>query len=244
MRVFVEDLSSPNRYGQYGCNQFSLASKQGILAGLTGELQQEGLDVENLEYRYSRVIGLGGMLSAYGSATYNPEPAETISIQALLSEIETTMRRIEHFDCDKKCIATWYQKTCADVARKLALQDFYTLCDLSCAQYVEKKSSSVDQLTLLKQLLIFDSDLFDCCLVEGILRAHDTQIVLALAGGTHIARAFAQLQHCGFKKVYATQLSFEKDYDVSRNVGSPIMPGGYCVKPQAIALDVLEKYVQ
>lgn len=242
-KILVEDLSSANIYGAMGCNQFLLASNQGILASLTKQCQQLHLDVDNLEYRYSRVIALGPMLSRIDENPFRFAPACSIRIAALLKEVEIMMNRIQHFK-DMHELEQWYDQCCSVVIHKLQELQWHKVPDASCAAYLEKAYTQKNRMNFLKHLLTFDSSLFDCALLHSIVTAHNKNMIIVIAGGTHIQRSFEQLTKIGYKQTYATTVNFKRDYDLNRNIGSPVMPGGYCVKPHPINLEILKNYIK
>ncbi len=242
MKIILEDLSSPNNSGSYGHKQFWLNSNRGILASLTKECIALGLDAENIEYRYCRVISLGGLLRQLDQSSYISQPACAIRIYSLIDEVQQMMQKILSYD-DGSALNRWYKENCAEVKKSMHALRLQEHNALSSAAYFEKITQRSNRLLTLKKLLTFDSGLVDCALVHSIIHAADKGVIVALAGGTHIDRAFEQLKAQGYTQIYATPVSFIHDYDVANSLGSPIMPGGYCVKPEPIELTVLEEYL-
>ncbi len=243
-KIILEDLSSPNNTGAYGHKQFWLNSNRGILASLTKDCKAMGLDADNIEYRYCRVIALGGLLRQINQSPYQSAPTSTIKVSSLIDEVQGMMKQVSQYN-DGKSLVAWYKESCTQVRRSMQSLYMQSYAASSCAAYFDKVARYGNKLLFLKRLLTFDSALFDCTLVHNILRAvTNKSTVVALAGGTHIDRAFEQLKLQGYTQVYATPVSFKRDYDVANSLGSPIMPGGYCVKPEPIKLDVLKNYLK
>jgi len=242
MKVILEDLSSPNNIGSYGHKQFWLNSNRGILASLTKECKTLGLDAENIEYRYCRVISLGGLLRQLDRSPYESQPACAIRVSSLVDEVRGAMKQVLNYN-DGTSLNRWYKESCAQVKKSMQALGLDEHAPLSSAAYFEKISAGSNKLLILKRLLTFDSGLLDCALTHSIINTADKAIVVALAGGTHIDRAFEQLKARGYTQIYTTPVSFRHDYDVANALGSPIMPGGYCVKPEPIELSLLEEYL-
>ena len=242
MKVILEDLSSPNSSGSYGCKQFWLNSHRGILASLAKECSAQGLDVENIEYRYSRVIALGGLLTQLHESAYKSSPACAIRIGCLVDEVDQMIKKIETY-CDNAGLNYWYKESCNRIKKNMRALHLESSKELSSAAYFEKEAPR-NRLIFLKKLLTFDSNLLDCALVHSIINTSNKSVIVALAGGTHIDRAFEKLVTQGYTQIYATPVSFRHDYDIANALGSPILPGGYCIKPAAIDLHILEEYIK
>ena len=243
-KIILEDLSSPNVNGLYGHKQFWLNSNRGILASLTKDCKALGLDADNIEYRYCRVIALGGLLRQLNQSPYQSAPTCAIKVSSLVGEVQQMIKQISSYN-DGQAMVHWYKESCAQVHRSMQSLYLSSYADTSCAAYFDKVARHGNRMLFLKRLLTFDSALLDCALVHTILSATGKKsTVIALAGGTHIDRAFEQLKLQGYTQVYATPVSFKRDYDVANALGSPIMPGGYCVKPEPIKLDVLKEYLK
>lgn len=242
-KILVEDLSSPNEFGKGRCNQFMLTSQKGILASLAQQCHKLGLDVDNIEYRYCRVICLGGLLTQINESPYRFEPARTVRIATLLEEVEHMLAQIKEFS-DGKQLNAWYGQSCNDVGHALKKLKFHASHSLSCADYIQKASASVDRMGLLKHLLTFDSALVDCLLVHAIINAANKERIIAIAGGTHITRAFDQLTKLGYSKLYSSKTRFNKDYDLANCLGSNIQPGGFCMKPVPLDVSVLQDFLK
>lgn len=242
LKIIVEDLSSANSCGTCGWNQYILASTQGLLAGLSEQCKSQGCVTDNIEYRYCRVISLGGLLLQVHESPYNYQPACAITVSSLIQEVEDMVQRVKSFN-DGSAINDWYKK-CSDLASsKLDTLYLHTHASLSSAAYVHKGASKNDRLAFLKELLTFDSALVDCALVHSVVQAKDQSCVLIIAGGTHIKNAFDQLQKFGYQPSYASTISYSREYDLSKALGSPIMNGGYAVKPKPIAIDIVKNYL-
>lgn len=242
-KILVEDLSSPNSFGKGRCNQFMLTSQKGILASLAQQCHKLGLDVDNIEYRYCRVICLGGLLTQINESPYRFEPARTVRIATLLEEVEHMLAQIQAYS-DGKPLDAWYHQSCKEVSHALKKLKFHSFHSLSCADYIQQASKSVERMGLLKHLLTFDSALVDCMLVHAIANAADKERVVAIAGGTHITRAFDQLAKLGYSKMYSSKTQFHKDYDLANCLGSNILPGGYCMKPAPLDVSILQDFLQ
>lgn len=242
VRLLVEDLSSPNTFGNHGCNPFLLTSNQGILASLTKDCQKRGVAVDNIEYRYCRVIAFGRMLAQPTASPFACQPACMTRMGCMYDEVMAMLRTIESFN-DGPILNAWYKQTCNAVYKSLLDLQIPKLAGLSAAAYLEQQSKGRDRMALLKQLLTFDGGLFDCTLVHSIVNHKDSSVIMAVAGGTHIQRAFEQLARVGYEPVYNSEVSIHRDYDLQKNIGSQPQPGGFVLKPGPINLDKLKQYL-
>lgn len=242
IKLILEDLSSPNVNGTCGCNQFLLTSTKGILASLTKDCQAAGIPVDNIEYRYCRVVAFGGLLAQLDASPYLFQPACITRMQCIYDEIMKMLRIVESYR-DGAVLDKWYHECCAQVYDALLKLQINKSVHLSGAAYIDEATKGRDRLAVLKQLLTFDGALFDCALVHSIVHTHKKYVV-AVAGGTHINRAFEKLVSLGYQPVYNSDTKIVRDYDMSKNIGSYQTPGGFCLKPEPVTLNILRTYLK
>ena len=160
IKVLLEDLNSPNYLGRQNCKNFILKSKQGILAQLTQDLQRNGLDVDNVEYRYARVIGLSGMLHDITRSPYYYQPACALRVSVLLDEIEQAMHEVATYQ-DSPLLQNLYQQGCNKIKKRIKALDFECQKYKSIADFCAQNTQIHNRLAFLKHLLTFDGDLLD-----------------------------------------------------------------------------------
>ena len=92
-------------------------------------------------------------------------------------------------------------------------------------------------------MLTFDSGLLDICFVHGVLQAKDKEVVLIVAGGAHINNVCELLQTNGYKSIYNTPAAYIREHNLNGCIGSRIIDENYCIKPEAVDLHPIDKYI-
>ncbi len=245
VQFLVEDLSSASSIGNFGCASYVLNSKQGMLAHLAQDIARINIPVLNLEYRYHRVISCGGLLTSKYTSPYQFQPACSIRIADIHQEMSQLCDLISTYD-DWKA-HDWYQENINKTngaARTLKLDKKH---DMSVANYVSIMQNRYRQnkYALLRQLLTFDSGLLDCVMVhETIKKEADHEVVIAVAGGTHIENVVATLQTIGFDKKYHAKSSQGPYRDTLCTALAHESCASFVRKPSAIDITVMERFLK
>jgi hypothetical protein len=240
--VLLEDLSSPNTAGEYGCSTYTIRSCDGILASLTKECQKKGLEVQNLEYRYCRVIALGCLLKNYEKKIPSLWPTRELTVEMLLAEIKNALQDIRSYQ-DGSLLAEWYKNTYHMVEQSIRWYKFEQYATMNLALYIDIQAPSWGRQTFLKQLLTFDSSLLDCKLVHATVQSQK-QKVIAIAGGTHIQRVVHQLERIGYQTIYATPAHYKTNsLHGCVNSQTATQPHTLPIKPKPVTLDVLDNFL-
>ncbi len=203
-KIVVEDLSSANASGNCGCCRFSLTSKTGLLASMAQECQKRGIEVENVEYRYCRVIALGPVLYNINADPQTIQTAQDIGVADLLREIEQAMREVKAYNYDTKLTAM-VQQNVDYITKELNYLDIFKYATKSVGHYLAHRTWQTNRLAILKKLLTVDSPLLDLKVVNAVLRAQNKKSVIILAGGTHINHATDLLKHNGYEVIHQTK---------------------------------------
>ena len=129
------------------------------------------------------------------------------------------------------------------------MADFDTLklrnyADKSIVEYLENISSEKNRLNILKKLLTFDSALLDMKMIHSIVTGQAKERIIAVAGGSHIVRMKVLLHDLGYEQVKTLKNGSYREYDLHRCLGSNIMQGSYCVRPQAIDVRLLSQLLE
>ena len=240
-KIVLEDLSSCGSDGRESCGRYFVNSRGGILGGLAQKCQGMGFQVDNVEYRRCRVASLGPVLNNLKEKPAKFPSSAGIKIAALSTEIDAMMLEIDSY-CDGEVMGSCYKNNVSQVREHLAhlKQDKHQ--DMSVAEFIEHSSTNKDRLELLNHLLTFDSCLLDIKMVHNVLNS-TTPKVMVIAGGAHAARVSQMLEKVGYQTIHATDVSFYNEYDLSKCVGSTVVNGSYCVRPQPIDLGCLDEYV-
>ena len=114
----------------------------------------------------------------------------------------------------------------------------------SVAHYLAHHSKENNRLDLLKKLLTFDSCLLDIKLVHMVMQAGDKDKVIAIAGGAHITRVSELLIAQGYTAMDSSKITFARERDLNRCLGSHIIDGAFCMKPEPIELKALQKAIE
>lgn len=239
-KIMVEDLSSPGAGGRMTCGRFLVNSRGGVLGGSANKYRDQGFDVENVEYRYCRVSALGPVLNNLTQNPHNFPSVTATSVMTLAQEVDAVMDDITTYNDGQ--LQKHYQQTMHPIKEQINKWKQKDCCDLNVAQYLMNESNQADRLDLLKHLLTFDSGLLDLKMVHTVVNS-DKQFVIALSGGAHITRVSELLEAIGYENLYGTEVQFHKEYDLNKCLGSNIIDGSYCVRPEPIELDAISSLI-
>lgn len=239
-KIIIEDLSSKNVQGRKECGQFFVNSRGGILGGLTEKTKNMGLDVDNIEFRFCRVSSLGPVLNNLSAQLDSFPSAMQLKIGTLTDEIMNEIKEIYRYS-DGYALNKIYDSSAKEVVSAIRQLHLDAAQSLSVAQYLTNYSNNHNRLELLKKLLTFDSSLLDVKIAHVALQSKDKNKVIAIAGGAHIARVCQLLTAQGYNAVDSTKITFAREHDLHRCLGSHIVDGAFCVKPESIDLTVFEK---
>jgi hypothetical protein len=216
-------------------------SRGGILGGLATRCRTKGFDVENVEYRYCRVCALGPVLNNIEEPPAKFASVSATPIKALAQEIDAIVDEIAAYD-DGSQMCQVYQQGLEAVRPQLCRLK-KEKSTLTVADFVQKRSDRDNRLEFLKDLLTFDSVLIDAKMVHAVLHASDYPRVLAFAGGAHINRVSETLAKVGYEVVYESPVSYKNEYDLKKCVGSTVIDGTYCIRPEPINIDDIKRYL-
>lgn len=239
-KIIVEDLSTVNNCGRKACGRFFLNSRGGILGGLAQTCQSHSLSVDNIEYRYCRVIALGPLLHDLKADVNTIPSMKGIHVRDIVQEMQSTVNEIKRYD-DGAHLASWYSKHLKELAYQIERLKMDRHTHESMADYVHKYTTHATRLKALKHLLTFDSALLDVKMVHSVQAAADKERVVAFAGGTHIARVVDMLKKMGYKEIYSSQSNYFREHNLDKCLGSNITDGTFCVRPHPVSHEVLRK---
>lgn len=242
-KVLVEDLSSPNNNGCSSCGRFFINSRGGVLGGLAATCGSMGLDFSNLEFRYCRVTTLGPVLNNLKANMQDLAPVATIGISMLQNEVLTNIKEIQAYN-DGSQLNKLYGQLIAGIIKKMKTLHLDKADDLTVAQFLAKHTDQKQRLDFIKQLLTFDSELLDMKMVHAIVHSPNKAKIVAIAGGSHIAKTAEMLEKIGYEKVSTTSIAYAKEHDLRQCLGSNIIEGAFCVKPQPINIDFIESLLK
>ncbi len=243
IKVILEDLSSMSTNGRQACGRFIINSRGGVLGGLASTCKDMGHEVDNVEFRYCRVTSLGPVLNHLQEPVDRFPSVTLTQMQTLHQEITDILNEIHTYE-DGNILKKMYQKSLEDVQKVFKILHLDQHLSGSVAQYLNAHSTQKNRLELLKHLLTFDSALLDIRIVHSVLRSANKSKTIVIAGGAHINRATEMLEKVGYQQVKSSSVTFAKEHDLQRCLGSHIVDGAFCVKPEPIKLDFLEATLQ
>lgn len=238
VKFTVEDLSSQNDSGRFACGRFYVNSRGGVLGGLADTIKSIGHEVDNVEFRYCRVTTLGPVLNNLQMPLNTFASVVSTKISTVVDEINHTIAEIQSY-ADGDELKKIYNQIIKEVQSHMATLHLDQHKEQTVADYLSSHSNQNNRLDLLKKLLTFDSNLLDAKMIHTALQVQDKHKVIAIAGGSHIVRVCEILEKMGYKSVGATNISYVKEHDLQRCLGSHIIDGSYCVKPQPVSLQKL-----
>jgi hypothetical protein len=239
-KVIVEDLSTENHCGRKSCGRFFLNSRGGILGGLAQTCKANRLEVDNVEYRYCRVIALGPLLHNLKADLSSIPSLKGVRVSDIMQEVQSTADHIKRYN-DGSTLAKWYAQHLRDLAVHIERLKMDQYKNMSMAEYVSKHTTQVNRLKILKYLLTFDSDLLNVLMVHYVQAAADKERVVAVAGGTHIMHVVEMLKKLGYKEVYSSKPEYFHEHNLEKCLGSNVTDGGFCVRPHPVKGEVFKK---
>lgn len=204
-KLIVEDLSSVNNEGRMIYAHCSANSSQGILGQLASKARALGVMVDNVEYRYCRVAGIGPLLNNLTLNPHSVKSAGVIAAGSLYDEVINEIEKIKKYD-DGKVLNNIYKRTLADVLRDLSHCAFDAHKKRTIACYCSNLGRTQYRQEL-ERLCIFDSALIDMNIMHSIVSAPDAPIIFVVAGGSHIEHVSSILKRIGYKTVFASSQS-------------------------------------
>lgn len=242
-KIIVEDLSTGrDNNGQGSCRQFSINSRGGILGGLARSCKARGLCVDNVEYRYCRVAASGPVLNNLHQNPHSLPSACGVTVRDVTDEIHRVMDDVKKYT-SSEVFARYCAQALQEVHSQLKELRLTQQAHRSMADYLHRHSTADARLEFLKRLLTFDSGLIDLKILHSIMSAPQFTNVIVIAGGSHIARVRDMLMCSDYDLVYTTQVSSIREYDLQRCIGSTIVDGAFCVRPESIDLQMLGMFL-
>jgi len=203
-KIILEDLSTDAGNGSSGsCKQFQIDSRGGILGGLARICHKDGFQVDNIEYRYCRVAALGPLFNNAQQKVHAFPSACGIRVCDIVDEIHNAMSDIGKRTNCCASLKAYQQKTLKKIEPQMNRLNLIKESKHSMADYVQQNGEESNRHDVLKKLLIFDSALLDLKLAHSILTADECDTIIAISGGSHIARVKEILRSAGYRYAYS-----------------------------------------
>lgn len=201
IKLIIEDLSSVNNDGRMICGKYGINCTQSVLGHLACKARSCGFFVDNIEYRYCRVAGIGPLINNIGT---DPQvfKSSCIPLVSIYKEIIEEIEKIKKYDDGKK-LNDFYKKTFTEIITMISRMRLFDKNQKKtignyCAQLHSKKYREQ-----LENLCIFDSGLIDCNIVHSVVSC-DASTIFVLAGGSHIEQVKKVLQKNGYQQDFVT----------------------------------------
>lgn len=246
LKVIVEDLSAPAYNGRFSCGRFFLGPKGGILSGLAQFCKNKGLDVDNVEYRFCRVVALGPVMDQIrnNQTLANNQLPSTCDtrVSMLHQEVDALISEIRSFD-DGATLNNFYNKCTQHVEDRCKEIHLTNQSQISAADYIASHTTDTHRVGQINYLLTFDSGLVDAHLIHKVITAKYKKVVVAFAGGAHITAVCSLLANVGYETIYESKSEHVQEYTAA---GPGLLQGGngsYFMRPTPISLDFLNNYL-
>lgn len=203
VKFIVEDLSSVNNDGRMVCCNFGINCSEGVLGQLANKVRSFRVPVDNIEYRYCRVAGIGPLLNNIKANPQAFRSSATILMSSLHKEIIDEIEKIKKYN-DGKLLNNLYKRAISSVHTALLKMDFIKKRTVAeyCTQLQRKQYRQE-----LERLCIFDSALIDMNIMHSIAASPDVPLIFVLAGGSHIEQVGAMLQKIGYESLLKTSVT-------------------------------------
>lgn len=237
-KLIVEDLGSVNNDGKMICCNFGINSAEGVLGQLANKARSLGVKVDNIEYRYCRVAGIGPLLNNLQAHPHSFRSSATINTASLHKEVVDEIEKIKKYN-DGKLLNDYYKRTVNVIGAallKINFKDKGTIADYC------KTLQSKHYRQELEKLCIFDSALIDMNIMHAITSSPDEPLIFVIAGGSHIEHVSSLLKRIGYESLLQTSTPAVSGLKKVLNSDSSITSCD--VHPQPIDLTIIEKFIQ
>lgn len=197
IKIVTEDLSSVNNQGYGVCCSHTIQNNGGFLARLTDELRKQSIEVDNVEYRFCRVIGLGCLIKKIDNHDQTTPSGVAIPLKKIYKEIASTMNEVSHYN-DYHQANKLYKNAIETVKKGCAALRLNQNNDISIQEYCKKIPAHAYQKTI-EQLCMFDSCLLDAKILHSIISTQKPIVILAV-GASHIRQLIPILKSLQYKQ--------------------------------------------
>jgi hypothetical protein len=238
-KLIVEDLSSVNNEGRMICCNYGVNSCEGVLGQLASKARALGVLVDNVEYRYCRVAGIGPLLNNIQSNPHSFKSSAAITTASLHKEVVDEIDKIKKYN-DGKVLNGMYQRTLADVHRDLSKIAFNAQHKSTVAHYcsnLQRKQYRQE----LEKLCIFDSALIDMNIMHSIASCPEAPFIFVIAGGSHIEQVSAMLKKIGYESIFAMS---QPACPVIKKVVNSGSDASSDIVPQPLDITIIDKFIK
>lgn len=236
-KLIVEDLSSVNNDGRMICCNFGINCSEGVLGQLGNKARALGVSVDNVEYRYCRVAGVGPLLNNCKADPHSFRSSATIATSSLHKEVADEIEKIKKYN-DGKVLNDLYKRAVSTAHAALSKINFNgkkTVADY-CAQLPRKQYRQE-----LEKLCIFDSTLIDMNIMHSIASSPGERLIFVIAGGSHIEQATDLLKRMGYESLFSTSATAAPV--LKKILNSDSATASSEVHPAPVDITIIDKFI-
>lgn len=241
-KVIVEDLGSVNNDGKGMCCNYMMNIGRGILSSFADVARSYAIDVDNIEYRYCRVVALGPLLNNLKADPYTISSAASVPLSALKDEAVNEVDALQKYN-DGYFLNGMYRSTAHSI-RKMFKQlklDRSFSGNESVADYCNQWPKKLYRENLEK-LCIFDSAVLDMKILHSLVTSPEKQVIIIIAGGSHIETIRETLVRIGYEKIMGFADSAVKHVETA--LGSESSTKKIDTAPPALDMHLLDQFIQ
>ncbi len=239
IKFIVEDLSSVNNDGRMMCCNFGVNCHEGVLGQLANKARSLGVAVDNIEYRYCRVAGIGPLLNNIKANPQSFRSSATIFMTSLYKEVIDEIEKIKKYN-DGKVLNSLYQRAVHSVHTALTKMNFKD--NKSVAEYCTQLQRKAYRQELEK-ICIFDSTLIDMNIMHAIAASPDVPLIFVLAGGSHAEQVSSMLQKVGYNSLLKTSVTTKPAITKALNSDGSA-PASSESHPEPVDLKLIEQFMR
>lgn len=239
-KLIVEDLSSVNSDGKGMCCNFSINARGGVLGKLADAARAECIDVDNVEYRFCRVAGVGPLIHG-NSRQKNTTSAASISMKVLCSEFLEECSHIHNYN-DGTEANRFYKKIVDEVFKAFCRLKIDKDASCSIADYCSQFYKH-NYVKYLERLCIFDSSLIDAKIMHSILISPEKTVIIIAAGGSHIEKVNSLLEVVGYHKIAIPAVTVHSKQIVENSLNAQ-KSHSRAYRPLAVNMHVLDQFIR
>jgi hypothetical protein len=236
--LIIEDLSSVNNDGRMICCHFGVSCSEGMLGQLADKARVLGIKVNNVEYRYCRVAGVGPLLNNIEVGSHCFKSSSTIAMPSLYKEVVDEIEKIKKYN-DGKFLNNLYKNAVSRVETALAEMGFDNR-NVTVADYC-KLLRHKQYRQELEKLCIFDSALIDMNIMHAIAMCPDEPFIFIIAGGSHIEQVNTFLKRMGYKSVLK-KIAIAAPM-LKKVLDSDAVHASSDIHPQPVDIAIIDKFI-
>lgn len=205
VRLFVEDLSSINHRGIFGCGLHSFDSRGGLLGGIAQLAHDAGIPTENHEYRYCRAAAFGYAFNQLRTGHQTVLMIPPIAMKQLVEEVGFELQDLQSETNEHELLGLSVNALDKTIKESIKEYEWDIAYESMVSDYANTRYSRLTARDM-EQFLTFDSGILDLKIARSVVKHKDSH-ALVIAGGTHVENSFKLLKRMGYKSVFSVRTS-------------------------------------